>query len=547
MLAACAGVLAWLFAWNPRLLGSWHGFLHAGIANSFAHAFPPENPFFAGEPLPYYWFYHLAGYWLSSALRLNLLLTFQLISWASLAMLVIVAGVIGRRSFRSAAAGVAIACLALCGLNPLGPAIAAARNVVRGEALVEHWTGPVETTFVSNVQADRLMTQPLLGAMYLGGDWRQGMDLVWFFDIGSRAPALAGMMLLLYLLLQPGPTVGRGAAIVAVSAAVTALNPLIGIAVAGAMGLASIIRRQRPVFLLSVACGLGALLASPTYYQMFFRVSGGGGVGLRTALGPVIVAVNFAALAAFAAMGARRAANPQLTTIALAGTVLLAILAVIHLPEGNEHNLGNAAQCLLAVPAGALAAYISRPRAALILAMFVPVTAATLFAYAGRPAMPIAFAASKVSRTPADDLQRFYDWVERTTPRPSIFIVDSAAAVKMSGNASELPAMTARMLFTDLPNYLTTPNRDAALRAQLAGDATRGRELTQAQRDYLARLARPIYVVAYQSANLDRLAALYGAAVFQNSAAAVFGPVAQATQPAQASRLGAISDAGELR
>jgi hypothetical protein len=522
MLAACAGILAWLFAGNPRLLGSWHGFLHSGIAGSFAHAFPPENPFFAGEPLPYYWFYHLAGYWLSTTLRLNLLLTFQLISWASMAVLVTVSGLIGRRLWRSSAAGVAIACLALCGLNPLGPAIAVARNVARGEVLVEQATEPVETMFVSNVQADRLMTQPLLGAMYVGSDWRQGMNLVWFFDIGSRAPALAGLMLLLYLLLQPGPTVGRVAVIAAVSAVVTALNPLIGLAVAGALGLASLIRRQWPVFLLSAACGLGALLAAPTYYQMFFRVSGGSGLGLRTAMGPVIVVVNSVALAAFAAMGARNTKNPQLTTLALAGTILLVMLAVIHLPEGNEHNLGNAAQCLLAVPAGALTVYLSRTRAVLMLAMFVPVTAATLFAYADRPAMPVAFAASHLSRTPADDLQRFYDWVRRATPPQSIFIVDPAAAVKMSGNASEFPAMTARMLFTDLPNYLTTPNRDAALRAQLAGDATQARELTQLQRDYLLRLARPIYVVAYRSASLDRLTSLYGPALIQNEAVAVF-------------------------
>jgi hypothetical protein len=543
MLTVCAGLFVWLFAGNPRLLGSWHGFLHSGIATSFARTFPPENPFFAGEPLPYYWFYHLTGYWLSQLLRLNLLLTFQVLSWLSLAILVTVAGTIGRRCFRSALAGVGIAYLALCGLNPLGPVIALAKNVTRGEALVEHWNAPVETAFVSNAQADRMMTQPLLGAMYLGSDWRQGMDLVWFFDIGSRAPALAGLMLLLYLMLKPTPTWNGVAAILGLSAVVTALNPLIGLSVAGAMGLSSILRRQGTMFLLSAACGLGAVLASPTYYQMFFRVSGGSGVSLRYAIGPVIVVVNFVALAVLAVWGARKAANSSLTVIALAGAVLLAMLCFVHLPEGNEHNLGNAAQCLLAVPAGALLAYVSKPRAALVFAMFAPVTAATLFAYANRPAMPIAFGASRIARAPADDLQRFYDWVQRETPRESVFISDPAAAVKMSGNASEFPAMTSRTLFTDLPNYLTTPNRDAALRAQLAGDATQGRELTGAQREYLQGLGRPVYVIASRSANRDRMATLYGRATFENSAAAAYGPMALS----QASRLDATSRSRESR
>ncbi len=39
---------------NPRILVSWHGLLHAGIAEGIdLSRVPPENPFFAGEdPLP---------------------------------------------------------------------------------------------------------------------------------------------------------------------------------------------------------------------------------------------------------------------------------------------------------------------------------------------------------------------------------------------------------------------------------------------------------------------------------------------------------------
>src|SRR5262249_34391751 len=106
-LAAATAVIWWLHAGNPRLLGSWHGFLHAAIANNFDRfSVPPENPSFAGEPLPYYWFYHLAGYWLSKVLALDLLHTFHLISWISLAILTIYGGRIGRHCFRSTPAGI---------------------------------------------------------------------------------------------------------------------------------------------------------------------------------------------------------------------------------------------------------------------------------------------------------------------------------------------------------------------------------------------------------------------------------------------------------
>src|SRR5690554_1671565 len=50
---------AFLQTSNARTLVSWHGFLHTAIANRFPGSFgTPDNPFFAGEPLPYYWFYH---------------------------------------------------------------------------------------------------------------------------------------------------------------------------------------------------------------------------------------------------------------------------------------------------------------------------------------------------------------------------------------------------------------------------------------------------------------------------------------------------------
>ena len=117
---AAVGAIGALYLGNPRLLASWHGFLHTAIATRFAAmTFPPENPFFAGETLPYYWFYHFVAYWLSRFAHIDLLHTFQAISWISLAAFVLFAGLVGRSLFRSNMAGIAIACLGLVGVNPM--------------------------------------------------------------------------------------------------------------------------------------------------------------------------------------------------------------------------------------------------------------------------------------------------------------------------------------------------------------------------------------------------------------------------------------------
>ncbi len=101
------GAVLWLHSHNPRLLPSWHGFLHSGIAAAFASGFamPPENPFFAGEPLPYYWVYQYLGYVLSHVLSTDFLHAFRFITLASLTALVVASGLIGRKCHGSILAG----------------------------------------------------------------------------------------------------------------------------------------------------------------------------------------------------------------------------------------------------------------------------------------------------------------------------------------------------------------------------------------------------------------------------------------------------------
>jgi hypothetical protein len=521
--AAAIGTIGALYIGNPRLLASWHGFLHTAIATRFSQAaFPPENPFFAGEPLPYYWVYHFVAYWISRLAQLDLLHTFQAISWISLAAFVVMSGLIGRAVFRSNIAGVAIAFLGLAGVNPLGPAVAATKHFTRGVPLVQRSHMPVETVFVSTETSDGLMAQPLLGAMYVGGDWRPGQNLVWFFDVGSRAPALAGLMLLLFLLLAPGVGWVRYASVAIVSALLTAFNPLVGLAATGTLAGASVLLRssRRSIGLTLVALA-GAIAAAPTYWHIFFR-AGGSKATLHQmlALPPAIVAANFLILLPLALLGVRRG-DRRLAAVAISAVVLLLVTIAVRLPEGNEHNLSNAAQCLLAIPAAA--AVTNKRILCGLLLVFTPVTACTLFAFAARPPMPIATTGTTLLRTPATgDLEPFYQWIRSGTPAQAIFIVDPQSPVKMSGNVSELPAFTGRTLFTDTPNYLTTPNADAPLRSQLAVQAAAGRPLTTAQREYVLRFGRPVYIVSYRDEGVPALTELYGPPAFRRGFVAAF-------------------------
>ena len=180
VLSAIAGsvlLLTGLQLSNTRILTSWHGFLHTAIANRFPGPFgTPENPFFAGEPLPYYWFYHYVASAIGSFLGIDSIHAFQILTVAGLLFLWIGAVAIGVRHFRSASLGLLVGFLVLVGVNPLGPAIAAGRSLIQGRQLINHSqvSGDSDSGFVTNRESDALMTHPLLGELYVGGDWRRG-------------------------------------------------------------------------------------------------------------------------------------------------------------------------------------------------------------------------------------------------------------------------------------------------------------------------------------------------------------------------------------
>ena len=559
LLVASAGWLAYILSLellNPRLVPSWHGFLHTAIVRRFpSPSLIPENPFFAGEPLKYYWFFHWMGSGVSRTLGVDPLTALRFLALAGLVLLTLAAGLVGRRVYGSLGAGLLIGVFALAGANPLGPAIAVGRHLVQHRQLLERTvhSAELETVHVSDDLADDLMSRPLLPAMYLSADWRNGQNIVWFVDISSRGLALGIMMLMLYFLLdsRAGPLSLAGTAVT--GALLTALNPIVGLAacflLAGSVAAVWLLHRWRggepgpitPTIMRSAALVIGAVAALPTYYHLF----GQGGSGRISpvdllALKLVVIAANFLILLPLTALGlksVRGAAAPGLQAVALAGVLLLGLVPLIQLEKGNEHNLANAAYVLLAVPAvawlvrdinGSIRPFQAQRSRLLIAALVcLPMTVGTWIAFHGRPALPFLAHAGVLQRTPeTDPIAQLYRWIGRNTGRDAVFVVDPSDVVKMSGNVSELPAFTGRAIFTDQPSYMTTPYPDADRRNAISGKLVRGEELTVDEAGYVHGLGRPLYVITWHaddSGLLERLRGRYGSPAFSAGFVAVFG------------------------
>jgi hypothetical protein len=533
-------VLISIHAGNSRLLPAWHGFLHGGIAARVAESnVPPENPYFAGNAIPYYWLYHFCASCFSRIFSVDLLHTFRWITLISLVVLIFFSARIGYTR-GSIFAGILTGYFALVGVNPLGPLIAIAKHMLRGIVLIDGMDSgnAFQNVFVDNAAADRLMTQPLLPALHIASDWRHGQNIVWFLDVSSRGPALAMIMVLIFLLWSAKPSKLKALMILVSGALITALNPLIGFATTGSLAIAAGLlyaadsRKHPSVFLVALVPFAGALLAFPFYIQILKLTHGT--IHLTSSLqffflktGAMVA--NFLILAPLAAASIRtNSQDPILRTIALAGILLVLAVPFVALAPSNEHNLSNAAQCILAVPAAnwIMAQRKHKKAAYLSLVLFLPTTACTLFSFAHRPALPLRFEGRILHRVPSNHpLEHLYTWIRASTASNAVFLSDPERPVKMSGNVSELPAFTGRALFVDTESYLTLPYRDYGLRKKIAEEAVDGQSLTESEIQYLHLLRRPSYIVTYRGEDLalmQRLETRYGNAIFRDGFVRVY-------------------------
>lgn len=84
MACCCALVVGLALFAGPAIRASFHGLLHSSITEEVARSVPPENPWLAGRPLPYYWAWHGLGALVGGALGLAPTLALALLNvWAA--------------------------------------------------------------------------------------------------------------------------------------------------------------------------------------------------------------------------------------------------------------------------------------------------------------------------------------------------------------------------------------------------------------------------------------------------------------------------------
>lgn len=532
-----------------RTLISAHGLLHAAIAQRFAavSVWPgrPENPFFAGEPLPYYWFFHYVGARLAGLMEIHPLHAFELLIFLALGVLWWTAALLGRRLYGGIAAGLAIGLLALAGTNPFGAAILLAKIGARGPAFLEdrgdHFWG---------------LLHPIFGAARLSDPFGlYGPLLNFYFNISSRPVALSLLLVMSCCLLAWLQSGDRRAwlGLMAGTAVCTAFSFLIGVVSVLALSGGLLVAAAWTTFMAArdanadghygrtlkaiAALVLGALIALPTYYYFFL---GGNDQSVRLNVRFWVVqgiASSAFLLVALVCVGVRRATGIHrqfLLATMCAGFALLAGSAVIELPASNDCNLFHAAVFLLAIPAaGGLLAVADgvKPWSGLawaaVMLIFLPTPGLVAYAYLHRPPIPLEITGQGLVRVPPDSsMAHLYDWIRTRTAPDAIFILDPRSLATPGGSIPEFPALTERFLFTGArKDYMVAPHGDAQLRYDIALRLLGSAPADEEQHAYLKRLGRPLYLVlsnavAYHDARA--LEGRYGSAVFRHGDVVVF-------------------------
>jgi len=525
---------------SPRATLSAHGFLHSAIAQRFqvdGAIVPPQDPLFAGEPLPYYWTFHALGAAIGSALELDPLHSFELAIALAAVALVGACAALCRSLYGSAALGAATAFLVMVGANLQAPLVLAVR-----------WSTSRGALFADDGAYLWGLVHPLLGRMRLWDPFSTlGPLLSFYLNVTARPLALSALAFMLLGLERALSRGWRGTPTLVVSTAVcTGLGPLIGLpgacALAGALlvlrlpAFARVVGDHQPPLLPAVcALGLGSALGMTS---MTHLIGGAGGPALSLAapdivferiLGMLAAGWPLIALAVLAARSADGALRHFLCALLLASLALAGATALLELPAGNYVNFFHAALVLLAVCAtGALRGPLGRPsprRIAGVVAAFTPVLALIVLSYTQRPPIPLGFEARHLVRTDATHLARLYRWIRSATPPDAVFVVDPGPPIRaMAGNTSELPALTQRTLFTGRSDhYIVSGHPTSARRGAIARKLLAGAALDEPDARLLGDLSRPLYLVvdgAVRYARRDALDVRYGRAEFRS------GPVA---------------------
>lgn len=521
---------------SPRSFVSAHGMLHAAVAYRFDSplsivAVPPENPFFAGEALPYYWFFHYAAARVIDLLPIHAFQAFELLVLGAIALVWFSGGLAGRGLHGGVLPGFAVGLFTFAGANPFGAGFLAARFTLHGTEV-----------FADDPNYLWGLVHPLIREARFEDPFVLYGPLVNFFvNVTSRPLALAVLVFSVFALLGYLRRGGGGRlAILVIGAALcTAFSPIVGLSVfpvcALALGLSRLIppgtgsdggRRtgsagpkavdtghgdeadERRWILAAVALMAGVAVALPTYWHLL-GLTGDGATTIEPSFRVIRATAASAGLLCVLALAATLRASGFrrrfMAALLATGLVLIAASILLRLPVGNEANFFHAATVLVGVPAAGVFSpdlgWSARrrwiPAAALVL-VFVPTPLVVLASYLGRPAVPLALEGSSVRRVPeTDPWARVYRWIREETDEDAVFVTDPRRPlVTAVGNFPELPALTGRFLFTTHGvNYVVSPNADADIRERIATTLVDGERLDPDDERYLDGFDRRVYLI----------------------------------------------------
>jgi len=551
--------LAWvaLFAFvrhdSVRTRVSAHGLLHLAIADRCdARAqpdaiHPPEDPLFAGEPLPYYYFFHDFALGVGQMCGLSPLDAMEALVLLAAAAVVLLGSSLGRLLLRNGVAGATIPLLVFAAAHPQGPLVLLLRWMKHGGALFTRQGFAADGDYLWG------LVHPALGALRIGDPHATlGPLASYFLNVTARPLALAAllqaMLMVALAAIQPRKLALLGVALAAHFC--TLFSPITGLAGCAALGggivVAAWLRRRAPDQALRVRWSLwialslaaGCLASLPWWWHLLGRGDAAGRLVFQPTRAIGVVAAGWLVMAAAWFGRTRFGGTPR--TIALALLIAAAPLVVatvfLALPVGNEDNFFHAALVLLSVPAagfvlprprGVMDARAvprqARGRALLLHVACLPTLAIVLWSYLGRPPVDLVVEKGQLVRTPFGGPEAtLLQWLRAESPETAIVVRDPGPRGRAAtGNTSELPALAGRPLFTDYAeHYLVAAHRDAARRARITAALVAAAPIDADDERYLAALARPLLIVA-DDVDATREAALtarYGPPKFQAGA-----------------------------
>ena len=491
------------------------GAFHAGVAWAALRALPPEDPFFAGLALRYFWGPHAwAAGWLASAPAVGAYAPFVTSSALALTATLLATGALARRLGASARAAVFAQLLVLTGTAPFAWLLLAARSVsgqVRGAAAwseaLGHGADPalraldpgtlhpslvlpldkfvVLTPFAWGLAGAALVALALV-ALFETLTWRSAIRLgavvaavLFMHPVAGAALALAAIAgLVVAAAGEPGVRAAAARGLVAVGAAALVLAPYVrAVASAGGsqapLGLGSGVHA-----LLSVVWG-GAFLFPAAAVALWRAGVTDTRAGTRTG-GAFAHALGEAALA-------------RALTAALAVLVLPAL--VLRLGGDNQSKFLNLAFALAAAPAALAWSRAARTpaRRGALAALCATAWAPTLAAMACAYAWQSDGSADAPSRPPA----ALVSAVRQLVPADAVLV--DATQDTTRGAAPAIVGATGRaMLWSGGFMARKWGYRDAALeqRAQAAAALSAGRWPQTAAAAMLDSLAREPWVLA---------------------------------------------------